>query len=125
MRIAPLILVLFAAPVFGEVASGPKEGDKAAELKVYAVTGEPKGKEVNYTELRKDKSTIYVFWPSDKKERPIFRFRPRGGGRQADGGGQARRHGSEELPRETDAVRAAQTFRRRQRVRETTWLRRK
>src|SRR5262245_62638259 len=75
MRIAStLTLVLIAFPIFADVASGPKEGDKAPELKVYAVTGESKEKDVNYTELRKDKPTVYVFVRADKWDRPMFRF---------------------------------------------------
>src|SRR5262245_7155418 len=75
MRIAStLTLVLIAFPIFADVASGPKEGEKAAELKVYAVTGESKEKDVNYTELRKDKPTVYVFVQADKWDRPMFRY---------------------------------------------------
>ena len=73
MRTAIMMLV-FASPAFADDASGPKEGDKAAELKVYAVTGEAKEKDVNYTELRKDKPTVYVFVQADKWDRPMFRF---------------------------------------------------
>ena len=69
-----LALLLFAQVAFADVASGPKEGDKPAELKVYAVTGESKEKDVNYTELRKDKPTVYVFVQADKWDRPMFRF---------------------------------------------------
>jgi hypothetical protein len=69
-----LAVLLIASAAFADVASGPKEGDKAAELKVYAVTGESKEKEVNYAELRKDKPTVYVFVQADKWSRPMFRF---------------------------------------------------
>ena len=57
-----------------EVASGPKQGEKVAALKVYAVTGEPKDKEVDYADLRKDKSTVYVFVSAKDFGRPMFRF---------------------------------------------------
>src|ERR1051325_4655932 len=73
MRTA-ITLLVFAVRAFGDVASGPKEGEKAAELKVYAVTGEAKEKDVNYTELRKDKPTVYIFVQADKWDRPMFRF---------------------------------------------------
>lgn len=70
-----LSLLLMAVPlVRADVASGPKEGDKAAALKVYAVTGESKEKEVDYIDLRKEKPTVYVFVPADKFTRPMFQF---------------------------------------------------
>jgi hypothetical protein len=57
-----------------DVASGPKEGEKVAALKVFAVTGEPKDKEVDYADLRKDKPTIYVFVSAENFGRPMFRY---------------------------------------------------
>jgi len=53
---------------------GRKEGDKVAPLKVYAVTGDPKGKEVDYAGLRKDKPTVYAFVSAKDFGRPMFRF---------------------------------------------------
>jgi hypothetical protein len=67
-------LAAFATLVQAEVASGPKEGEKAAALKVFAVTGEPKDKEVDYADLRKDKPTIYVFVSAENFGRPMFRY---------------------------------------------------
>jgi hypothetical protein len=69
-----LALLAMSGSAFAEVASGPKVGEKPAELKVYAVTGESKEKDVNYTEIRKDKPTVYVFIQADKWSRPMFRF---------------------------------------------------
>lgn len=57
-----------------DVESGPKEGEKAAALKVFAVTGDPKDKEVDYADLRKDKPTIYVFVSAENFGRPMFRY---------------------------------------------------
>src|SRR5262249_10257488 len=75
MRAASTVaLLLTASLAVADVASGPKAGDKAAELKVFAVTGESKDKDINYTELRKDKPTVYVFVQADKWDRPMFRF---------------------------------------------------
>ncbi len=75
MRSASMLaLLLLASLALADVASGPKAGDKAAELKVYAVTGESKERDVNYTELRKDKPTVYVFVQADKWDRRMFRF---------------------------------------------------
>ena len=56
------------------MASGPKEGAKVPPLKVYAVTGEPKDKEVEYAGLRKDKPTVYLFVSAKEFSRPMFRF---------------------------------------------------
>jgi hypothetical protein len=66
--------MLAAGPARADVASGPKEGEKVAALKVYAVTGEPKDKEVDYAGLRKDKPTVYVFVSAKDFDRPTFRF---------------------------------------------------
>jgi len=76
MRTAFTLALLLGAAMSarGDIASGPKEGDKAATLKVYAVTGDPKEKEIDYADLRKDKPTVYVFVPADKFDRPMFRF---------------------------------------------------
>jgi hypothetical protein len=69
-----VVTVLGAALAHAEVASGPKEGDKVAPLKVYAVTGDPKDKDVDYTDLRKDKPTVYVFVSAKDFDRPMFRY---------------------------------------------------
>jgi hypothetical protein len=73
-----LLAVLFLALAPGlaraDVVSGPKEGEKIAPLKVYAVTGEPKDKEVEYAGLRKDKPTVYVFVSAKDFDRPMFRY---------------------------------------------------
>ncbi len=69
-----LLGLLAAGLARADVASGPKEGEKVATLKVYAVTGEPKDKEVDYTGLRKDKATVYVFVSAKDFGRPMFRF---------------------------------------------------
>jgi hypothetical protein len=52
MILALTTMIGFVAASRADVASGPKEGEKVAALKVYAVTGEPKDKDVDYTELR-------------------------------------------------------------------------
>ncbi len=69
-----LLAILTAGPTRAEPASGPKEGEKVAALKVFAVTGEPKDKEVEYTDLRKDKPTVYVFVSAKDLGRPMFRY---------------------------------------------------
>jgi hypothetical protein len=72
--LAVALLIGSAALARADVASGPKEGDKVAPLKVYAVTGDPKEKEVDYADLRKDKPTIYVFVSAENFKRPMFRY---------------------------------------------------
>src|SRR6516225_11667655 len=69
-----LLGLLAAGLARADMASGPKEGEKVAALKVYAVTGEPKDKEVDYAGLRKDKPTVYVFVSAKDFGRPMFRF---------------------------------------------------
>lgn len=63
-----------AACAWADVASGPKEGENAPALKIFAVTGDPKDKEVDYSELRKDKPTIYLFVSAENFGRPMFRY---------------------------------------------------
>lgn len=73
--LAVVLVVLLGAPLAqAEVASGPKGGDTVAPLKVYAVTGDPKDKDVDYTDLRKDRPTVYVFVSAKEFDRPMFRF---------------------------------------------------
>jgi hypothetical protein len=69
-----LLGLLAAELARADVASGPKEGENVATLNVYAVTGEPKDKEVDYAGLRKDKPTVYVFVSAKDFGRPMFRF---------------------------------------------------
>lgn len=73
-RIALAVALLAVAGVRADVASGPKAGDKVAALPVYAVTGEPKDKDVDYAAERKEKPTVYVFVRADQWSRPMFRF---------------------------------------------------
>ncbi len=65
-------LLWIASIASADVDSGPKEGERAAELTVWAVTGDSKDKEVDYTKLQMDKATIYVFVRADKWDRPCF-----------------------------------------------------
>jgi hypothetical protein len=71
---ALLLGTLLAGLASAGVVSGPKEGAKVAPLKVYAVTGEPKDKDVDYAGLRKAKPTVYVFVSAKDFDRPMFRF---------------------------------------------------
>jgi hypothetical protein len=69
-----LLGLLAAGLACADVASGPKAAEKVATLKVYAVTGEPKDREVDYAGLRKDKPTVFVFVSAKDFDRPMFRF---------------------------------------------------
>jgi hypothetical protein len=71
---ASLLGLLAVNLASADVASGPKDGEKVAALKVYAVSGDPKDKDVDYAELRKDKPTIYVFVSAKDFDRPMFRY---------------------------------------------------
>lgn len=69
-----VLAVLPAQKACAQVVSGPAVGDPLKPLKVFAVTGEMKDKEVDYAAERKDRPTIYVFVQSDKFDRPMNRF---------------------------------------------------
>lgn len=57
-----------------DVASGPKSGEKVAALPVYAATGEPKEKDLDYAAHRKEKPTVYVFVNREHWSRPMAQF---------------------------------------------------
>jgi hypothetical protein len=57
-----------------DVESGPKNGEKVGELKVFAVVGSVENKEVNYAAERKDAPTVYLFVNAEKFSRPMARF---------------------------------------------------
>ena len=60
--------------VQADVDSGPAVGTAVSALKVFVVTGDQAGKEVDYAADRGAKPTIYVFIPHEKFDRPIARF---------------------------------------------------
>jgi hypothetical protein len=66
--------LLAPAAVRADVESGPKAGEKVAELKVFAVVGPVEGKEVDYAAERKDAPTVYLFVQSEHWSRPVGRF---------------------------------------------------
>ncbi|MEY4177410.1 MAG: hypothetical protein RLY70_984 [Planctomycetota bacterium] len=66
---------LFAtATVRGEVPSGPQPGEAAASLKAFAVSGEPKERDVDYAAVVKEHPAIVVFVTAKEFDRPMFRF---------------------------------------------------
>jgi hypothetical protein len=68
-------LALFAPSVWGEeMKSGPDVGKTIPVLKVFAVTGELEGKDVDYAAERKKKPTIYALIRADQWGRPMARF---------------------------------------------------
>lgn len=70
-----MLLISFGSkPLLAELASGPGEGNKLDQLKVFVAAGESAGKELDAVAERKDKPTIYVFIPADKFTRPMARF---------------------------------------------------
>lgn len=66
--------ILLAPAARADVESGPKPGEKVAELKVFAVTGPVEGKEIDYVAERKDAPTVYLFVQSEHWSRPVARF---------------------------------------------------
>lgn len=57
-----------------EVESGPTLGEAVPELKVFAVTGDEDGKELDYAAHRGDKPTIYALVNGQQFDRPMARF---------------------------------------------------
>ena len=66
--------VLWCSVVAADVDSGPAVDNPTPEMKVYAVTGDVTDKEVDYTEQRDGKPTIWMFVPTDKWSRPVARL---------------------------------------------------
>jgi hypothetical protein len=69
--VAVLCCVPFAR---ADVESGPKAGEKVAELKVFAVSGAVENKEVDYAKERGEAPTVYIFVNAEKFSRPINKF---------------------------------------------------
>lgn len=69
-------LCFLAAPVRADddLKSGPDKDKKVPALKVHDLTGENKGKEIDYAANRKDKVTVYLLLPADKFGRPMNTF---------------------------------------------------
>jgi hypothetical protein len=71
---ALMVIVVVQQVAHADVDSGPKAGTEVSALKVFAVTGDQAGKEVDYAAERGAKPTIYVFVPHERFDRPIARF---------------------------------------------------
>jgi hypothetical protein len=71
---AVLVCGLLAARLHAAPDSGPSAGSKLAALKATAAYGDDAGKEIDLTEKRKDKPTVFVFVRADKWDRPMYRF---------------------------------------------------
>lgn len=71
---AMAVLLSFGVVAVADVASGPEPGSKLEPMTVYAVVGEVQDEEVDYTETRKDKTTVYAFVQREYFSRPIARF---------------------------------------------------
>jgi hypothetical protein len=54
-----------------DVESGPKAGEKVAELKAYGVIGIAEGKEADFAADRKDAPTIYIFVSAEEGGIPV------------------------------------------------------
>lgn len=66
----------FAAASWGRAtfAAGPEIGKPVPSLKVVDVTGRNSPNEVDYSELRKELPTVYVFVQAEKWDRPMARY---------------------------------------------------
>jgi hypothetical protein len=69
-----LAVALAVAPVRADITSGPKEGEKLEDFKVFGVVGPVEGKEVSYLQERKDDVTVYAFVQQEHWSRPMARF---------------------------------------------------
>jgi hypothetical protein len=74
MAAAVAALALLPVTTQAQVESGPVAGAKLAALKVTAATGEFTGEEVNYSEKRKEKPTVYAFVQAADFDRPMARY---------------------------------------------------
>src|SRR5947209_8202980 len=68
------VLLLVSPARAGDVESGPAKGAKLPPLKVHALNGDHKDKDVDFAADRKDAPTVYVLVQADKWDRPMFRF---------------------------------------------------
>ena len=73
-RVSLLCLLTFVPIAFADVESGPKEGEKVAELKALGVIGLQVGKEADFAAERKDEVTVYLFINAEKFDRPMNQF---------------------------------------------------
>lgn len=69
-----LAALVFVPTVRAEVESGPKAGEKIAELKAFAVVGTVENKDVDYAKERGDEPTVYLFVNAEKFSRPMNKF---------------------------------------------------
>ncbi len=69
-----VIAGLVACTAHAEIASGPNAGTAIPALKVFAVTGDQQGKELDYAAERGTKPTIYIFVQHDRFDRPLARL---------------------------------------------------
>lgn len=74
LLLAAVGLCATALPAPGQVVSGPTVDTKPEPFKVTAVTGDEAGQEVDYTALRKDHITIFLFVQADRWDRPTARY---------------------------------------------------
>jgi hypothetical protein len=57
-----------------DLLSGPDVGKPVPGVSVLAATGPNVGNEIDYTDQRNEKPTVYVFVQADKWDRPMARF---------------------------------------------------
>jgi hypothetical protein len=69
-----LSIALSTESVRGEVPSGPQPGEAVVALKAFAVSGEPKERDVDYAAIVKEKPAVVVFIAAKEFDRPMFRF---------------------------------------------------
>ena len=74
----PTILVaaciFFPAALHAQTNSGPSTGSKIEPLKVFAITGDNAGEELDFAAKHAGKPAIFLFIQAEKFDRPIARF---------------------------------------------------
>src|SRR5262245_44952085 len=62
------------ATLHAQTSSGPSTGSKIEPLKVFAVTGDNAGEEIDFASKHAGKPAVFIFIQADKWDRPLGRF---------------------------------------------------
>jgi len=67
-------ILLIPSLLLAQTNSGPSTGSKIEPLKVFAVTGDDAGQELDFAAKHAGKPTAFIFIQADKWDRPLARF---------------------------------------------------
>lgn len=74
LRSVLAVALVSAVVARADIESGPKAGEKVAELKAFGVVGKIEGKEADFAKERADLPTVYLFVNAEKFSRPMNQF---------------------------------------------------